>query len=208
MFWPEQEVRLPWQVTCALTSVTQNMWKLPGDVWWLVTSWRCFLAEQQPELIPVNIKRKCCSEGSEGVLDLINMASPLRLRHRGGVGKSSSLAFTWGERAACSLLSLPQQWCQRVVAKSPLARHHRSSGNRRRSSGLGAAGEGCCQTASGPNPRWRPSRRKQEVWIPWADWGDRRRGGDFKARKKQIAPSGGLHLLLHSDFSTPHFQSK
>lgn len=70
----------------------------------------------------------------------------------------SDRVFTQGGRAACSRPAPTLQRGRGAPAESP------SVSRRRRSSGPGAAGAGCCQTASGPDPRWRQNRRKPQVW--------------------------------------------
>lgn len=138
-------------------------------------------AEQQQKC---SEELQLCAEGGQNPT---NTASPLHQRHQGHSYpplQDSDWALTWGGRAACSPPSLLQ---------GPLARHRQSSDNRWRFSGPGAAGGGCCQTASGPNPGWRLNRRKQEVWSPWAasDWKDWRRQG-----------GGGLETQRQADGAT------
>lgn len=66
------------------------------------------------------------------------------------------LMFTRGERAACSRPSPPLRRWAAAAGGSLSAGRSQSSGRTTRSSGPGTAGRGCCPTAWGPDPRWRP----------------------------------------------------
>lgn len=110
-------------------------------------------------------------------------------------------ALRRGGRAACSPLFLQLWRCRGAAAESPLARHRQFLGSRRQSSGPGAAGGGCCRTALGPDPRWRQSKRKQEVWrrgSPWAasDW--REEGGGRSINDQGDSDGSVLHVELTS----------
>lgn len=162
-FWQEREVGRH-DDTKALESVTQ----ISGshiNVWWFSDDFLeiLFLLSSSSRYVSTWVEwgENAAVTETRPAASTWRLSSPSAWRQ---------LAFTRGGRAACSPLSLQLRRCPAVAAESPLARHHQSSGSRRRSSGPGAAGEGCCRTASGPDPRWRPSRRKQEVWRRGSLW--------------------------------------
>ena len=161
------------------------MWRFLGDFLLVDLNW-AEQQQQQWEFVTVNVsKEKVLQESLWWPAQVSSDSRPLHQHGIPPLFEASAWrqfvfrAFRRGGRAACSPPSLQPWRCRGAAAESPLARHRQFLGSRRQSSGPGAAGGGCCRTALGPNPRWRPSRRKQEVWrrgSPWAaaDW----RGGD------------------------------
>lgn len=185
------------------------MWWFRGDFLLVDLNWA---EQQQSQFVTVNLnKEKVLQESLWWPALVFSDSRPL---HQHGIPPLFE-ASVWrqfvfralrqGGRAACSPLFLQLWRCRGAAAESPLARHRQFLGSRRQSSGPGAAGGGCCRTALGPDPRWRQSKRKQEVWrrgSPWAasDW--REEGGALMIREIlmvlfymlswRLAPPGGI----------------